>query len=99
MADQSTAFVAEVVRQTAATLTAEEVSAILFLTTRAPERKPKTMRQGVCLSGLGRRELAPGVFVVLTEETDPTGRWSPFRLTPLGLAVRSEMEARHAKAA
>lgn len=92
-AELTDAFVVEVVRRTAASLTAEEASAILYLTPRAPERKPKNVGQGVCLSRMGRHELAPGVYAVLAEETRPMDRWSPFRLTPLGLAVRSELEA------
>lgn len=99
-ADQTTdALVAQIVRRAAASLTAEEASAILYLTPRTPGRKPKNVAQGVCLSRMGRHELAPGVFLALTEETRPMDRWSPFRLTPLGLAVRGELEAVHVKAA
>jgi hypothetical protein len=92
-------FIGIIVRQTTASLTAEQVNAIMYLTARAPERKPRNISQGVCMSRLSRHELAPGIYVQLTEETDPTGRYSPFRLTPLGLAVRRKLEMSDVKAA
>jgi hypothetical protein len=85
-------FLTIVVNKVVATLTQEQIAAIMFITPRAPERKPKNTSQGVCLCRLSRHEVAPGVCVSLTEETDPLGRWSPFRLTHLGLRVRKALQ-------
>ena len=86
-------FSTEIINQVIATLSVDEVAAIMFITLRAPEKKPKTLQQGVCLSSLSHHRLIQNVYVELTEETGSLGRWTSFRLTPLGLTVRQKIAA------